>query len=137
MKLKRSKNTVTTTPKAQSPSVTYITESTTVTANITCKDDIRVAGKVNGDIKTDKKIIISKEGKVKGTLKSPVADIAGKVDGDIITSGKLTLRPTSIVNGKIQAEKLSIEDGAQLTGEFKVGPEKFNRESKTVTKASK
>lgn len=123
MKLKRNKSTVNTESKAQSPSVTYITESTEVTADIICKDDIRIAGTVEGNVKASKKIIISKEGKIKGKLTSPMADIAGNVNGDIITSGKLTLRPTAVVNGKIQAEKLSIEDGAQLTGEFKVGPD--------------
>lgn len=123
--------------KAQSPSVTYITESTKVTANIICKDDIRIAGTVEGDIETSKKIIISKEGKVKGTLTSPVADIAGKINGDIITSGKLTLRPTAIVNGKIVAEKLAIEDGAQLTGEFKVGPDNKSSISKKSSELSK
>ncbi|MFD2532146.1 bactofilin family protein [Gracilimonas halophila] len=124
-------------PKAESPSVTYITESTHVNADINCKDDIRISGTVDGNIKTSKKIILSKEGKIKGKLTSPTADIAGNVDGDIITSGKLTLRPTAVVTGKIQAEKLSIEDGAQLTGEFMVGPgsnASVSKPSSTVSK---
>lgn len=137
MKLNRKKSAVNTESKAQSPSVTYITESTKVTADISCKDDIRIAGTVDGNVKTSKKIIISKEGKIKGMLTSPMADIAGNVNGDIITSGKLTLRPTAIVNGKIKAEKLSIEDGAQLTGEFNVGPNNKTSDTKKPLGISK
>lgn len=137
MKLKRNKTTVNTESKTQSPSVTYITESTKVTADIICKDDIRIAGTIDGNVKSSKKIILSKEGKIKGTLTSPMADIAGNVTGDITTSGKLTLRPTAVVNGKIKAEKLSIEDGAQLTGEFNVGPDNKNSDIKKTPVFSK
>jgi cytoskeletal protein CcmA (bactofilin family) len=123
--LKRKKTPVrnTETSGSSSPSITIITESTKMNADLNSEDGIRIAGMVEGEVESKKKIIISESGKIKGSIVTPIADIAGTINGDIYTNNKLTLRPTAVVHGKIFAKKIAIEDGAQLSGAFNVGPD--------------
>lgn len=122
MKFKRKSKTVNKNPN-NSPSVTYITKDTEIKADILSKDDIRIAGTVDGEVESKQKLILNDSGKIKGTIISPVADISGKVIGDVRVANKLTLRATAIIEGKIFTKKLAIEDGAQLRGSLQVGPD--------------
>ncbi|HET8864055.1 MAG TPA: polymer-forming cytoskeletal protein [Gracilimonas sp.] len=135
MKLKRKQTPVNTQQNPQSPAITYITESTEIKADIKCDDDMRIAGLIDGEVQSKKKVIVTDSGKIKGTLYSPDADISGKVTGDIYASQSLVLRGSAIVQGKIMTKKLTIENGAQLKGDFQVGPN-VNVDTKDSKKAS-
>lgn len=88
-----------------------------------CEDDVRVAGVIDGEIKSKKKIMLTKSGKVNGTIHSPEADISGKVTGDVRADTSLILRSSAVVDGQIITKKLTIEHGAQVKGSFQVGPQ--------------
>lgn len=115
------KNLTTNTKNGAAITVTYITESTTITANMTCKDDVRIAGTLEGELESKKKVIITESGKVKGKITSPSADISGKVDGDIHAEKTLILRASAVVEGEINTGKVKIEQGAEIKGSFQVG----------------
>lgn len=87
-----------------------------------CEDDVRIAGTVDGEIESKKKVMLTESGKVNGTIHSPEADISGKVTGDVKVAESLILRSSAIVDGKIFTKKLIIENGAQVKGAFQVGP---------------
>lgn len=111
------------TSHSSAPSITYITESTEIKADMFCEDDVRVAGVIDGEIKSKKKIMLTKSGKVNGTIHSPEADISGKVTGDVRADTSLILRSSAVVDGQIITKKLTIEHGAQVKGSFQVGPQ--------------
>lgn len=104
-----------------SPAITYITESATIKGDMSCKDDIRIAGTIEGEVTSDKKVIVAETGLIKGTLSSPAADISGKVKGDVNASKSLILRSTAKIEGEISTDKIKIEEGAQVEGKFMVG----------------
>lgn len=103
-------------------SITYITESTEITADMKCDIDIRIAGSVEGEVESKQKVILTKSGKIDGALISDEADISGNIKGDIKISNKLILRSTAVVDGEVYAKKLVIEEGAQLQGSLQVSP---------------
>ena len=119
------------------PSITYITKSTEINADMYCEDDVRIAGTVDGEIESKKKVMLTESGKVNGTIHSPEADISGKVNGDVKVSETLVLRSSAIVEGKIFTKKLTIENGAQVKGSFQVGPSVSvsKNGSKAITKS--
>lgn len=47
--------------------------------------------------------------------------ISGKVKGNVISSGRVELKATADVEGDINAPKLVMEDGAQLSGKVEMG----------------
>lgn len=121
-----------------SPAVTFITQDTEIKADLKSKDNIRIAGSVEGEVESEQKLILNNTGNIKGSIISPEADISGKVTGDIRVANTLTLRSTAVINGEIFTKKLTIEDGAQLKGTLQVGPEvDVNKGSKQKTPGTK
>lgn len=116
------------------PAITYITESSKIDGDIDCKNDIRIAGTIEGKVTSAKKVIVAESGLIKGTLTSPSADISGKITGDVKASESLILRSSANIDGEITTEKIKIEEGAKVKGNFQVGSQKNS--SKTEDKKS-
>lgn len=89
-----------------------IAQGTKITGNIEAKGGFRIDGCVEGSIKTPGKVVIGKEGFVKGDLQCENADIEGKFLGNITTSGTLSLRSSALIEGEAVVGKLAVEPGA-------------------------
>lgn len=100
------------------PSVNMISEGTTLNGTLTTKNDLRVAGTLDGEANAKGKIIVSSTGKVDGNIEAVDADIAGKVDGEVRVTNKLVLRKSAVVEGDIYTKTILAEEGAQINGSF-------------------
>lgn len=109
--------------KNQTPSLTMISEGTTVTGNITTENDIRIAGKTDGELITEGKLIVTSTGVVEGDIEVKDADIAGKIEGELRVSNKLSLRQSAVVEGDIYTKTLIVEEGAEMVGACRMGAE--------------
>ncbi len=99
---------------------TQISPSINITGDLTGSSDIRIAGKVKGNISITGDIVIEHSGCVEGTIHAKNATIAGKVNGDIECSEKLILEDKSFSVGNIKTKLLVIECGAKLKGNCEV-----------------
>jgi cytoskeletal protein CcmA (bactofilin family) len=79
-------------------------------------NDITVHGQIEGEIISDKKIIIEQTSQVKGPIKGKYVTIAGKVNGEIIASEKLEILESGEVKGGISTNDLIIKSGAVFNG---------------------
>jgi cytoskeletal protein CcmA (bactofilin family) len=61
--------------------------------------------------------MIAEQGAVEGDIVATDAEIAGQVQGEIHVEERLVLKSTARVDGKIDTDRLVIEEGAQFTGE--------------------
>lgn len=109
------------------PSVNMISEGTHLKGNLTTKNDIRVAGTLEGEAKAEGKLIISSTGKVDGDINAVDADIAGKLEGEIRVSNKLILRQSAVIEGDIYTKSLLVEEGAQINGSCKMDDSSVNK----------
>ena len=89
-----------------------IDKNTTLRGNINAKSDIRIDGKVDGELITTGKVIIGKDAQVKGKILCANADIEGVFDGELTLSGTLSLKMSSNLKGKVRIQKLVVESGA-------------------------
>lgn len=89
-----------------------IDKNTTLNGNINAKTDIRIDGKVEGEIITTGKVIIGKDANVKGKVLCGNADIEGIFYGELTVSGTLSLKIGSNLEGKVRIQKLMVESGA-------------------------
>ncbi|MDR9365373.1 MAG: polymer-forming cytoskeletal protein [Balneolaceae bacterium] len=105
----------------KSPSLNMISEGTTIKGTIKSNNDIRIAGRLEGEAICKGKVVVSSTAHVDGNIASTEADIAGKVDGTIKVSNKLSLRQTANVYGDIYTKVFVVEEGAQLNGNCKMG----------------
>lgn len=104
-----------------SPSLNMISEGTKIKGSLTSENDIRVSGKVDGEINCKSKLIVTSKAEVEGDVFSVDADISGNVEGTLKVSNKLILRQSANVGGDIYTKTLVVEEGAQLNGACKMG----------------
>lgn len=98
------------------PSLNLISEGSQVTGTYKAKSELRISGKVEGDVHAEGKCIVAKSGEVSGDLHAPDADIAGKVDGEIHVSSRLILRQGCEVSSDVTTKTLMVEEGARFDG---------------------
>ncbi|MDR8391120.1 polymer-forming cytoskeletal protein [Aliifodinibius sp. S!AR15-10] len=103
------------------PSVNMISEGTNLKGTLKTKNDIRIAGTLEGEAHAKGKLIISSSGRVEGDVKAVDADIAGNLEGEIRVNNKLILRKSAIIDGDIYAKNLLVEEGAQINGTCRMG----------------
>ncbi len=89
-----------------------IGECTNLVGDIVSKGDFRIDGTVEGTIKTEGRVIIGKNGTVKGNVYCSEADIEGVFSGELDVKSILVLKSTARVSGKVVVGKLMVEPGA-------------------------
>ncbi len=89
-----------------------IAKGTSITGDIISKGPFRIDGTIEGNIKTDGKIVIGKTGKVVGTLEGVNLDVEGHFSGKLILNGTLSLKSSAVIDGEVTISKLSVDPGA-------------------------
>lgn len=105
-----------------------IGQGTTFTGNLESYGNIRIEGKVIGDVKSKGKVAIGPSAVIEGKLFAKVAEVEGTIEGTIEISDILTLKPSSKIKGDIYATKLNIEAGAKFDGQCKMGQKNLKME---------
>jgi cytoskeletal protein CcmA (bactofilin family) len=89
--------------------------------NIETYGNIRIEGKVIGNVKSKSKVALGNSSNIQGNISAQNADIEGEVKGKIEISELLVLKATAIINGDIITGKLVVEPGAVFNGSCKMG----------------
>ena len=76
------------------------------------KDKIILDAKVSGDIKANS-VETHSNSNIKGNINSKAASLGGKLKGNV-SSDKINIRKTADVDGVLNQQTLSIEEGATL-----------------------
>lgn len=95
---------------------TQIGRNVQIDGDITGKTDLRIAGKVYGNISIDGELILEKYAIVEGDVKCGAAILAGSIKGDVDCKTKLILQDNSKIVGNVKAEQLIINEGAIFQG---------------------
>jgi cytoskeletal protein CcmA (bactofilin family) len=96
-------------------------KGTVLTGNLESYGNIRVEGKIIGDLKTKSKAVMGHSSHVDGNILAQNAEIAGQVMGTVEVSELLVLKPSAVINGDIITNKLIVESGATFNGACKMG----------------
>lgn len=108
-------------PQDVRDSTNQIGKGTILEGNIESFGNIRIEGKVIGNIKSKSKIALGQSSYVDGNIVSQNAEIEGEVKGKVQISDLLVLKKTAVVHGDIVANKLLVESGATFNGTCKMG----------------
>jgi cytoskeletal protein CcmA (bactofilin family) len=104
-----------------SNSSNVIGKGTVLEGNIETYGNIRIEGRVNGNIKSKSKVALGAGSHVEGNISAQNADIEGEVNGKVDISEMLVLKSTALVHGDIITGKLVVEPGAIFNGTCKMG----------------
>lgn len=119
-----------------SNSSNVIGKGTVLEGNIETFGNIRIEGRINGNIKAKSKIALGHGGHVEGNLAAQNADIEGEVKGKIDITELLVLKSTAVVHGDIATGKLVVEPGAIFNGNCRMGTVKDIKLSDTGLRPS-
>ncbi len=115
-----------------------ITQGTKIVGDIESKGPFRIDGTIQGNIKTDGKVVVGKSGNIKGTLQAVNVDIEGQFSGKLILKGTLSLKSSARIEGEVQVNKLAVEPGASFNATCSMGAVKaLNNGEKTNKEAER
>ncbi len=98
-----------------------IAHGTVIKGNFKANDNLRIDGKIVGDVVCEKRLVIGKTGIIKGKIIAAELAVDGMVDGEAISKGVANLSATSQFVGTLTAVRLEVNEGATFNGEFKIG----------------
>jgi len=98
-----------------------IGKGTTLVGDLETFGNLRIEGKVKGNIKSKSKVACGSSSEIDGSVLAQNAEIAGHVTGTVEISETLVLRDSAVIDGDIIANKLLVESGAIFNGNCKMG----------------
>ncbi|MEL7005368.1 MAG: polymer-forming cytoskeletal protein [Bacteroidota bacterium] len=98
-----------------------IGKGTVIEGSIETFGNIRIEGRVIGDVKTKSKLVLGPSSKVHGNILAQNAEVEGELKGNVEITEILILKPTAIIHGDILTNKLIVESGAAFNGGCKMG----------------
>ncbi|WP_158559166.1 bactofilin family protein [Deminuibacter soli] len=100
----------------QSGKTSMIGTGTVIQGEIVSQSDIRIDGKLIGNVKCSSKVVVGAQGEIEGNIVAQQCDITGKVTGNINVKDILNLRSNALIKGDIVAGKISMEPTVQFNG---------------------
>lgn len=101
--------------------VSILSSGIKIEGNIFSEGNVRIDGKVVGDIVTNGNLTLGERSDIKGETKAKNITVGGIVEGTLFTSEKLVLEAKSSVSGDISCKILVIEQGAKFCGNSRMG----------------
>lgn len=112
-------STTTTTPAEGLTCI--IAKGTVIEGTIRTTENLRVDGKIKGEVHCDKRLVMDAAGVIEGNIHAGESSIKGKVMGTVSVSNTLHLLESSFIKGDIKAKKLHVEEGAKYDGKCLIG----------------
>lgn len=100
---------------------TNIGKGATLQGNIDTFGNVRVDGKLIGDIRSKSKVATGNASVVEGSITAQNAEIEGEVKGSLEVAELLVLKSTAIIHGDIFTTKMVVEAGAIFNGKCQMG----------------
>ena len=108
-------------------------QGTIINGDVSTEGDVRVDGKVNGNVSSRAKAVVGSTGVIEGDIYCQNAYIDGRVIGNIEVTELLILSKTANVTGDIKIKKLVVEEGARFSGKCVMGLSLARGESEDKT----
>lgn len=83
--------------------------------------NVRVDGKIMGDVIVNGNLTLGESSKVTGTIKARNITMSGSLHGNVNATEKVILESKSVLKGDLVAKILVIEEGAKFDGQSKMG----------------
>jgi cytoskeletal protein CcmA (bactofilin family) len=96
-------------------------QSIVIKGDISGSEDLVIAGRVEGSITLDGRVLTLAQGShVVGEISAGTVVVSGTVDGTIEAEQRLDVKSTAVVDGKLSTSRLIVADGSQLTAEVEM-----------------
>lgn len=88
-----------------------------IEGRVVSRENLTIDGEIEGTIEVgDRNLVIGAGAAVKAHLVARTVTVSGAVTGDVTASEKVVLQPSAVVDGDITTPRLTMADGAVVTG---------------------
>lgn len=109
--------------------VTVLSLGFELRGDVISNNDIRADGILQGNIRTDKKVVVGEKASIVGDIFADEISISGEVTGNLFIDGECTIYSTAKVSGKILTHQIFIHTGAFLNTNIRTeSPENIRKE---------
>lgn len=115
---------------------TFLREASVPSGHFRFAESVRIEGRVEGQLRADKRVIIAATAEVDATIEADVLEVYGTEVGDIRVRRNTTLHKTANVGGEIHTSGIVVEERARLRRCILIGPESKMDAPSTWTVAS-
>lgn len=103
-------------PEARNNSFNLIAAGTEITGDIITAGDLRIDGRITGNVSCTAKLVVGQDGEINGNINCHSGEISGTVQGQIHAKEILQLNQSALIQGDIEAMRFIVEDGASING---------------------
>jgi cytoskeletal protein CcmA (bactofilin family) len=112
--------------------VTIVSAGVTLEGKLSSNGNVRVDGKVNGDVKAEGNITIGENGEIRGQINANTITLGGKVEGTISAKEKIVLEAKCQLKGDIITKVLVVEEGAKFDGKSSMNNKDYEQKEISV-----
>lgn len=95
----------------------WIGESVVIKGDLTSKEDMTIAGQVEGDVTVkEHTLVVAPRARIRGNIVAHSVAVSGEVLGTITAERKVEVGETGSVEGDIKAPRIVVAEGATLNG---------------------
>jgi len=98
-----------------------IASDLTIEGKIEGKGNVRIAGRMQGDINIQGDLTVNQEAQLSGTLRARQVTLAGKLEGNIESAEKVELLESAVLIGDLKTGTLTIAAGSRVRGNIHCG----------------
>ena len=95
---------------------TIVGSNVKLTGTLKDINDIIIHGKVEGEVISEKNVVITENASVKGPVSADQITVSGLINGSVTSHSKLELMPGGNINGSIISKDLIIQSGSIFNG---------------------
>ena len=101
-------------------SLSIIAKGTCLTGDVDADGVVKIEGKVVGNVRAARQVLIGKEGQVEGDIQSLEVIVGGHVHGSIQAEERVELQASCTVVGDIATRRVLVEEGSRLDGALRM-----------------
>ncbi len=109
---------------------TLLDRDITIVGDIVSDENIRLRGRVEGNVSTSGSVVIEPRASVRGDITAENLIVEGSIEGKAVVARKFELRPTGRMRGDIRAAIVAIAEEAFLQGKV-LATEKISTNTRT------
>jgi cytoskeletal protein CcmA (bactofilin family) len=112
-----------------------LVNGTHIEGNVHSEKDIRVDGRIKGNLHCDAKVVIGPTGAIEGDIRCVNAVIEGSFQGKLYVQELLNVRETADIRGDVHTGKLIVQSGAVFNVKCSMGHEGTEKPAKASAPA--
>jgi len=110
------------TPASSSKAAACVSQGIRIKGEITGSEDLFIDGQIDGKVTvSNASVTVGPNATVKAEISAREVIIRGRVEGKLTAVERIQIWSTARINGDVKAQKVSIEEGAELHGNMEAG----------------